>query len=186
MAAPHFCPPETRLDERKWALRQALRGNVGDDAKLQARLLELLLDAPVRMIGAVWPLPGEPDLRPLLETLDAAGFQIALPVVAARDAPLLFRAWRPGEALVPGPFGTLHPAHGPDADPDLLLVPLVAFDRGRHRLGRGGGFYDRTLAARPGVRAIGFAHAAREVPAVPAGPHDVPLDAVVTEREVIA
>ncbi len=186
MAAPHSCPLAPELDERKRALRQALRSRVGDDAKLRARLLNLLLDAPSRMIGAVWPLPGEPDLRPLLETLAAVGCRIALPVVAGREAPLLFRAWRPGETLVAGPFGTLHPAQGPDANPDLLLVPLVAFDRGRHRLGRGGGFYDRTLAARPGVRAIGFAHAAREVPAVPVGAHDVPLDAVVTEHEVIA
>ena len=186
MAAPHLVQSDTGLDDEKRALRRALRGSAGDDDALRARLLAFLLDTPSLTLGAVWPLPGEPDLRPLLEALDAGGRRIALPLVATPDAPLLFRAWCPGETLVAGLLGTLHPARGPEVDPDLLLVPTVAFDRARRRLGRGGGFYDRTLAARPGVRAIGFAHAAREVAQVPAGPHDVPLDAVVTEYEVIA
>ncbi len=182
MAAPHF----STLDDRKSELRRRLCRTTGDDAALRARLLEYLLGAEVRMIGAVWPLPGEPDLRPLLEALDAAGRAVALPVVTRRGVPLLFRAWHPGDALAAGPLGTLHPAHGVAVDPDLLLVPLVAFDRACRRLGRGAGFYDRTLAARPGVRAIGFAHAAREVARVPTGPNDITLDAVVTEHETIA
>jgi 5-formyltetrahydrofolate cyclo-ligase len=134
----------------------------------------------------VWPIGDEPDLRPLLFELHAAGRTVALPVVVAPGAPLAFRAWVPGAALVAGPLGTLHP-EGPDTlAPDLILVPAVAFDRARNRLGRGAGFYDRTLAARaPGVAAIGFAHASREVALVPTGPHDMPLDAIVTEREVI-
>lgn len=182
MAAPHSSSP----DAAKRTLRRALRGVTGDAAGLRDRLLAHLLGLPAQTIGAVWPLPGEPDLRPLMAALDAADRRVALPVIVAPDAPLAFRAWHPGAVLEAGPFGTRHPAPGADIDPDLLLVPLVAFDRARRRLGRGGGFYDRTLAARPGVRAIGFAYAACEVACVPAVPHDVTLDAVVTDREIIA
>ena len=81
-------------------------------------------------------------------------------------------------------FGTLRP-DGPEIVPDLLFVPLLAFDRRGRRLGYGGGYYDRTLAALPGAIAVGCAFAAQEMDEVPAGPHDIALDAVATEREVI-
>ena len=159
MAAPHL----SRHTD-KHALRRSLRGVAGDDAALRARLLAFLLDTEARLIGAVWPLPGEPDLRPLLAALDAAGREVALPVVLAADAPLAFRAWRPGTPLAAGPFGTQHPAEGAPVDPDLLLVPLLGFGprlppaRPRRRV-------LRPHAGRPHrlVRAIGVAYAAREV-----------------------
>jgi 5-formyltetrahydrofolate cyclo-ligase len=115
---------------------------------------------------------------------------VALPVVTARGLPLGFRRWRPGDVLVSGAFGLLVP--GPSAEPvmpQLVLVPLLAFDRQGGRLGYGAGFYDRTLAvlrAAGPVIAIGVAYADQEVPAVPVEPHDQPLDWIATEREILA
>ncbi len=86
--------------------------------------------------------------------------------------------------MISGRFGTLSP-DGPVGTPDILFVPLLAFDRLGHRLGYGGGYYDRTLAALPGRTAIGFGFSALEVDSVPIGPHDHPLNAIVTEKEII-
>ncbi len=140
--------------------------------------------APV--VSAFLPIRGEPDTLPLLDALSAAGFTLALPATPPRGEPLRFRAWRPGDALAPGRFGTAEP--GPAAaelDPDLLFVPLAAFDARGCRLGYGAGYYDGALrrlrAARP-VLAVGVAFAAQEVAAVPTEPHDERLDAVLTER----
>ena len=98
--------------------------------------------------------------------------------------PLAFRLWRPGDALIPERFGTARPT-GEERAPDFLLVPLLAFDRRGGRLGYGAGYYDRTLPLLAPCFAMGCAFAAQEVPAVPMGPYDIPLDAIATEREVI-
>ncbi len=151
------------------------------DAALRAVLLPLV--AGHAAVAAVWPLPGEADLRPLLARLHADGTVVLLPETPPRGRPLRFRRWMPGATMLPGRFGTLHP-DGPEAMPDLLLVPLLLFDGRGVRLGYGGGYYDRTLARLPGVPAIGFAHARQEVASLPAGPNDVRLAAVATERGV--
>jgi len=104
---------------------------------------------------------------------------VALPVTGGRGAVLQFRLWQPGDRLTPGPFGLLEPT-GPPAAPDVLLVPLLAYDICGNRLGYGGGYYDRTIAA-TGALAIGAAHGAQQVAAVPAGPEDRRLAGVVTE-----
>jgi 5-formyltetrahydrofolate cyclo-ligase len=113
---------------------------------------------------------------------------VGVPVIGAAGQPLSFRRWRPGAAMVAGPFGALIPEAGDDVVPEVLIVPLVAFDRAGNRLGYGGGFYDRTLeglrAARP-TFAIGFAYAAQEAEALPLEPTDQPLDAIVTEAETL-
>ena len=93
----------------------------------------------------------------------------------------MFRSWTPDAPLRPGRFGTLHP-EGPELRPHLVFVPLLAWDRRLNRLGYGGGYYDRTLAALPDAVAIGVGFASQEVAAVPAGPYDVPLDGVLTEH----
>ena len=131
----------------------------------------------------------EPELDPgpLMAGLAARGHGLALPVVAARDAPLLFRAWAPGAPLEPGVLGIPVPTlASPAIVPHLLLVPLVAFDAAGRRLGQGGGYYDRTLGLRrregPPVVAIGLGFAAQEFPALPEEAFDERLDGVATEN----
>jgi 5-formyltetrahydrofolate cyclo-ligase len=127
----------------------------------------------------------EIDVIPLLARLASDGWGTALPVVAADRAPLIFRRWIPGEPTFPGRFGipVPHEAAG-EILPDVLLVPMLAFDRAGFRLGYGGGFYDRTVAwlrqMKP-VVAVGIAYAAQEVAAVPRGRYDQPLDWIMTE-----
>lgn len=134
-------------------------------------------------VALYWPMRDEIDPRPLGGALAARGARLVLPVV--RGAAMRFHPFD-AEALVPGPFGTSEPAGGgPETVPDLLLVPLLAFDRAGHRLGYGKGCYDRWLAAHPAAHAVGVAFAAQEVDALPVEPHDVPLAAILTEREAI-
>jgi len=189
-------PPGT-LDEIKQAARIAAlarRGELEAAPAAAERLSEavgaLLGDRPATVVSGFWPMGNEIDVRPTLALLHRRRFDVALPVVVRRGQPLLFRRWRPGDALVPGGFGTSVPA--PQAEelrPAVLLVPLLAFDRAGYRLGYGGGFYDRTLALLRGegsVTAIGVAFAAQEVEAVPRDHFDQRLDYVVTEGETIA
>ena len=126
----------------------------------------------------------EIDIRPLLVALHGRGHRVALPVTPPRGNPLVFRRWSPGMEMVREKFGTWRPT-GEELAPDWLLVPLLAFDRHRRRLGYGGGYYDRTLAGLPNAVAIGCAYAAQEVEAVPAGPHDMLLTAIATETGVL-
>lgn len=141
------------------------------------------------VVAGYWPLGDEIDPRPLMAALAGLGCRLALPVVVSRAAPLQFRAWAEGDALEAGPHGTAHPFEtAPCLRPDVLLVPLLGFDRGGWRLGYGGGYYDRTLERlreNAQVRAIGLAFAAQEMVAVPRDGHDQPLDAIATERELI-
>lgn len=135
-------------------------------------------------IAAVWPLPGEPDLRPLLAALHAGGHRVLLPQTPPRGQALVFRRWAPGVRMVAERFGTVYP-DGPVDVPELILVPLLAFDQAGRRLGYGGGYYDRTLAALPDTPRLGFGFAALEVHEVPADAHDALLGLVVTENGVI-
>ena len=154
---------------------QAVRGRVLADLPLP--------DGP---LAGYWPLGSELDVLPLLAHIHEAGRTAALPVSGPRGTPLTFRAWTPGTPLREGRFGIREPADGaPPAVPAIVLVPLLAFDRRGHRLGYGAGYYDRTLAGlRAGgtVLAVGVGFAAQEVECVPHGPHDQPLDWIVTER----
>ncbi len=170
--------------DAKRALRALMRDRMtptdADLAALAARLCDLALPADLVLAG-VWPLPGEPDLVPAWEILHARGHPIVLPETTARGERLLFRDWQPGAALRAGRFGTRHP-DAPARSPDIVFVPLLAWDRELHRLGHGGGYYDRTLAALPDAVAVGFGFSSQHVVRMPAGPYDVALDALVTER----
>lgn len=141
------------------------------------------------IVAGYAPIRSEIDPRPLMQALAARGARLALPCVTARDAPLVFRAWAPAQLLTPGAFGIAEPSTGaPALTPDIILVPLAAFDRAGHRIGYGAGFYDRTLAAlrtTRSVMAIGLAFAVQESASIPAAPHDVRLDYVLTENETI-
>ena len=143
---------------------------------------------PDAVVAGYWPAGSELDVRPLLARLHARGHRLVLPVVIERDAPLIFRAWQPGDPVIKGNGAFVPDAGAPRLDPDLLLVPLVGFDRAGTRLGQGAGYYDRTLpllrAAKP-IRAIGVGYAVQELPSIPTGPYDATLDAVLTEAGLI-
>lgn len=138
-------------------------------------------------VAGYWPLGDEIDVRPLMARLHEGGHPVGLPVVAGRGAALEFRRWRPGDALEAGGHGTWHPPVGaPAIEPDVVLVPMLAFDAAGWRLGYGGGYYDRTLEGlrrRRHVLAVGVAYAGQRIGSVPHDGHDQRLDWVVTETD---
>jgi 5-formyltetrahydrofolate cyclo-ligase len=142
---------------------------------------------PGIIVSGYSPIRGEFDPVPLMRKLAEQGAQLALPAVMARGKSLAFRAWSPSDRLMLGPLGILEPSPAAaELIPDIMLVPLAAFDRLGHRIGYGAGHYDFTLAhlrkVKP-ITAIGLAFAAQEIEAVPALSHDVALDYVLTETE---
>jgi 5-formyltetrahydrofolate cyclo-ligase len=141
------------------------------------------------VVAGTFPMRTELDPRPLMRRLEALGSTLALPRTSRRGQPLTFHRWSVDTRLIKGGLGVIEPApETPALVPNLLLVPLLAFDRTGARLGYGGGFYDATIAAlrlRGSVFALGLAFAAQEVERVPIEPQDVRLDAVLTERELI-
>jgi 5-formyltetrahydrofolate cyclo-ligase len=141
------------------------------------------------VIAGYWPLRSEAPALALLTALANAGIMTALPAVTARGAPLVFRRWQPGDPTAPDAHGIPAPSHAaPALPPDLLFVPLAAFDRTGHRIGAGAGYYDRALEALRRTRrihAVGLAFAVQEIERVPHEPHDQRLDYVITERELI-
>jgi 5-formyltetrahydrofolate cyclo-ligase len=144
---------------------------------------------PGNVVSGFSPLKSEVSPLPLLRRLADAGAGLALPVVAGRGQPLVMRAWSFGAPLVSGVWDIREPpADAPEVFPDILIVPLLAFDRHGHRIGYGAGYYDMTIArlrAMKPVTAIGIAFAAQEIAAVPATPRDARLDLVLTEHEAI-
>jgi 5-formyltetrahydrofolate cyclo-ligase len=141
------------------------------------------------IVSGFMPIKSEFNPLPLMKKLAAAGAELALPVVAGRGKPLVMRAWDFGAPLAAGVWGIREPKpDSAEVAPDILLVPLLAFDRRGFRLGYGAGYYDMTIAAlraRKPVTAVGLAFAAQEVEAIPTTPRDARLDLVLTEREVI-
>jgi 5-formyltetrahydrofolate cyclo-ligase len=141
--------------------------------------------APGAIVSGYSPIRSEIDPTPLMQMLAAQGARLALPVIVARDRPLRFRAWSAADRLVRGPLGIPEPlADAAELVPDIVLVPLAAFDRAGHRIGYGAGHYDRTLELlrrSKAVTTVGVAFAVQEIEAVPALPHDVALDCVLTE-----
>jgi 5-formyltetrahydrofolate cyclo-ligase len=148
-----------------------------------------LVIAPGAIVSGFMPLKSEINPLPLMQKLAGEGAQLALPAIAGRGKPLIMRAWEPGAPLERGQWGIREPkADAAEVEPDILLVPLLAFDRAGHRIGYGAGYYDLTIArlrARKAVIAVGVAFAIQEVPAIPATPRDARLDLVLTEREMI-
>jgi 5-formyltetrahydrofolate cyclo-ligase len=141
------------------------------------------------IVSGFMPLKSEISPLPLMRKVAAAGAQLALPVVAGRGKPLIMRAYAFGDELAAGQWGIRQPkSEAPEVAPDILIVPLLAFDRAGHRLGYGAGYYDMTISslrANKPVTAIGIAYAAQEIDAVPITARDARLDLVLTEREVI-
>jgi 5-formyltetrahydrofolate cyclo-ligase len=145
--------------------------------------------APGTIVSGFMPLKSEINPIPLMRKLAGLGAALALPVVQGRGQPLVMRAYAFGDALAAGQWGIREPKpEAPEVVPDIMIVPLLAFDRAGHRVGYGAAYYDMTinaLRARKPITAIGIAFAAQEIDAVPATPRDARLDLVLTEREVI-
>jgi 5-formyltetrahydrofolate cyclo-ligase len=144
---------------------------------------------PGTIVSGFMPLKSELNPLPLLRKLAEAGAMLALPAIAGRGKPLIMRAYAFGDDLARGQWGIREPKpEAADVAPDILLVPLAAFDRVGHRIGYGAGYYDMTIAAlraKKKVTAVGLAFAAQEIGEVPATHHDERLDLVLTEREII-
>jgi 5,10-methenyltetrahydrofolate synthetase len=146
-----------------------------------AAQLDRLIPARGATVSAYWPFRGELDLRDWMRSAAARGLRIALPVVVAKGQPLIFREWLPGARLTRGVWNIPIPADGPEVVPDVLIAPFVGFDVQRYRLGYGGGFFDRTLAALQTPRTvIGVGHPGGAVPTIHPQPHDIPMDHIVT------
>lgn len=182
---------DSKAEFRKQAFvirERAWRADPKAGDRLKRQLLEAIAVPPGIEISGYWPLAGEMDVLPALSHYNQVGHQIGLPVIVGKNQPLLFRAWSPDTVLIKGDFSVMTPpCDAPEIVPKLILVPLLAFDPDGYRLGYGGGFYDRTLAKLrhdADAIAIGVAYAAQEMPVVPRGPFDQPLDFVVTEHSI--
>ncbi len=176
--------PKSDLRDRMRVLRTALAAATPEASQ------RLTLPLSPRIVAGYRPFRDEIDPLPLMLKLAATGARLALPVTPPRDQPLplTFRAWTPGDALTAGGFGVHEPTGGEVVIPDVVLVPLLAFDRRGHRLGYGQGHFDRTLEtlrANGAVTAVGLAYAGQEVPVLPDEPHDQALDAILTEKGYI-
>ncbi len=175
--------------KRKRVTLQSLYPRSG--TQLSARFPAELLTQPGLVISGYIPIQSEIDPVPLMEKLKSRGVQLCLPVVTENNKPLEFHAWTPGDELNIGPFDVEEPL--PTAKPmvpEIVLVPLLAFDKKGRRLGYGGGFYDRTLktlrAANPHLCAVGIGYASQQIPKVPTDVGDQGLDWVLTETGAIS
>jgi 5-formyltetrahydrofolate cyclo-ligase len=171
---------------RRDALPAAERAKAAET--IAARPFPIAIE-PGAIVSGFSSLRSEINPVPLLRKLADQGAQLALPVVAGKGKPLIMRAWSFGEPLDSGVWGIREPrADAPEVAPDILIVPLLAFDRIGNRIGYGAGYYDMTIARlramKPAV-AIGIAYAAQEIAEVPVTPRDARLDLVLTEREII-
>ena len=170
------------------ARRQAL--DLDDRKRYAGALTEQLLAAvdlrAFPVLGFYWPIRGELDLREIARRHVDAGGVAALPVVVAKNAPVEFWSWEPSSAMQRGVWNIPVPAERRCVTPDLLLIPLVGYDSAGYRLGYGGGFYDRTLAAlTPRPFCIGVAYDDSQLETIHPQPHDIPMNVIVTERRVL-
>ena len=185
------------INELKAALRKSALARrdalpAGERQHAAAAIAERPFPLPVpsgAIVSGFFPLKSEINPLLLMRKLADAGARLALPAVAGRGKPLVMRAYAFGQELNSGVWGIREPRDdAPEVDPDILIVPLAAFDRRGNRIGYGAGYYDMTINAlrsRKPVAAVGIAYAAQEVPTVPVTERDAALDLVLTEREVI-
>ena len=184
------------IEEAKAALRVKARaaralldsGERADAAEAAARhFFDSIELRKSDVVAAYWRIRDEMDCQPILIRLMDSNQTVVLPVVLGPDEPLDLRVWEQGASLYEAGFGTLAPSElAPKAEPDVVLMPLLAFDSRGTRLGYGGGYYDRTLASmkkRP--KLIGLAYSTQQLERIPREAHDVPLDAVITETGIV-
>jgi 5-formyltetrahydrofolate cyclo-ligase len=181
---------ENKAEARKAAAK--IRKSAHEAIMAEAPLMLAAHQFPVqptvscKVVSAFFPYKSEIDTRPLLGKLAGEGWTTCLPIVIALGEPLIFRRWMPGQPTTPGTWDIPQPTDDAEqVEPDVLLVPMMAFDRHGFRLGYGGGFYDRTLEmlrSKKPITAIGVAYAAQEVDSVAHDSHDQALDYVLTEK----
>jgi 5-formyltetrahydrofolate cyclo-ligase len=168
------------LIARRAAIGEAAR--TAWSAALERHLLTLLRGLEPGALGIYWPVRGEFDARPAVGMLLGEGWRAALPVIETANAPMAFRGWTPDAEMVAGRYGIPVPLGGPPLVPTVLLAPLVGFDDAKFRLGYGGGYFDRTLAAlTPRPVAVGVGFELGRLPSVRPQPYDLPMDRIVTE-----
>jgi 5,10-methenyltetrahydrofolate synthetase len=154
-------------------------------ARIETGLMAMLGSRSPAIIGFCWPIRAEFDARPLIERLLQSGWRACLPVLVGVAEPMSFRAWTPGAQMAVDRYGIHYPAAGEALVPDILLMPVNAFDDRGFRIGYGGGYFDRTLAAlTPRPLAIGVGFDLARVASIYPEAHDVSLDAVITESGV--
>ena len=184
--------PQSAQDVARWrkakraeliAARLALSAGdrKGLSAEIAVELDRMIEPAKDTLVSLYWPFRGEIDLRPWMRALVKRGGRVALPLVVAKAQPLRFREWTPGCRLEQGVWNIPFPAQGPDVTPHVVIAPLVGYDPECYRLGYGGGFFDRTLAAlSPRPRVIGVGHGVGALRSIYPQPHDIPMDVIVT------
>jgi 5,10-methenyltetrahydrofolate synthetase len=185
--------PQQARDVARWRKAQRerlLASRLGLEAKLRTeqtaalkQKLSPIVPADGRIVSLYWPIRGEPDLREWMRERCEHGARIALPVATALGRPLEFREWRPGMRMARGLWKIPYPADGAEVQPEIVIAPLVGFDRQGFRLGYGGGFFDRTLARltpRPLVIGVGYAVSALDT--IFPQPHDICMDWIVTDE----
>jgi 5,10-methenyltetrahydrofolate synthetase len=192
-----MAPVADQADVRRWrkAERERLiQARLAVSADVRAAMAARIADGLDAIIGDVagktvslyWPFRGEPDHRPWMETVNARGGRTALPIVVEKGRPLIFRAWKQGDRLEKGVWNIPIPAEGDPVLPDIVVSPVVGIDPNRYRLGYGGGFYDRTLAAMPRKPlVIGIGYELQRIPTIYPQDHDIPMDRVVTEAQSV-
>jgi len=192
---PALCPDalawsdvaDWRKAERARLIGERLASSIAERQASSDRIAAGLDRAIDRMSGRIvsvyWPFRGEPDLRNWMTRVIDRGGRIALPVVIKKGWPLEFRIWEPGDPLERGVWNILVPSRGPSVQPHVVIAPVVGFDEAKYRLGYGGGFFDRTLAAmprRPFVVGVGYARS--RISTIHPQPHDIPMDVIVTDE----
>ena len=177
-----------RKAERERLIAERLAMPAEMRAEFAGRMVRHLDEVVGKVEGRVasfyWPFRGEPDLRPWAARVVANGGRTALPVVVEKGRPLIFRAWTLGDKLERGVWNIPVPAAGEEVLPDIVVAPLVGWDKALYRLGYGGGFFDRTLAALRGKNplVVGIGYAAMQLPTIHPQSHDIPMQAIVTEE----
>jgi 5-formyltetrahydrofolate cyclo-ligase len=187
-----FSPTLSKSDLRAAALarREALNADARAGAAQAIATGAFPVEmAPGAIVSGYWPIRSEIDPMPLMRRLAAQGARLALPAIIGRDQPLIFRAWSSDTEMLQGQLGIMEPSPRSDVvEPDIVLVPLAAFDRVGHRIGYGAGHYDRSLRQlllSKTIVAIGLAFAVQQIDTIPSLPHDVRLDYVLTEISAI-
>jgi 5,10-methenyltetrahydrofolate synthetase len=172
LIAERLAVPAERRAQQGEAIAEGILAEIGDVEGLT--------------VSAYWPFRGEPDLRPLLAEVARRGGRTALPVVVEKARPLEFHLWQAGEPLSRGVWNIPIPAEQNRVLPDIVLSPVVGYDAACYRLGYGGGFFDRTLAAMPArPRVIGLGYSAARLPTIYPQLHDIPMDLIATETGIV-